>query len=138
MDDIAVPDDVFLALDAHLARLLGRCLAAEYAEVVEGDHLGADEAPLDVAVYLARRSVRYGTAPDGPRPALVGPDGHEADQVQQAVGGGHELQPRRLAEPVGLEELGLFPGVELGHLGLHLAAQRQRDLVGVVGRRGVA
>src|SRR3546814_10276110 len=46
--DIAVLDDVVLALGAHLAGLLGAGLAAAADEVVVGDGLGADEAALEV------------------------------------------------------------------------------------------
>src|SRR5689334_15307397 len=61
VEDVAVADDVVLALRAHLSRLLGALLAAERDVVVVGDRLGADEAALEVGVDDARR-LRSGVA----------------------------------------------------------------------------
>src|SRR5439155_17555093 len=55
VDDVAVLDDVVLALEPELPRLAAPGLAPEAHELLVGDHLGADEAALDVAVDLARR-----------------------------------------------------------------------------------
>ncbi len=50
VDDVAVPDHIVLALGAELPGLLGPLLALAGDEVLVGDHLGADEAPLEVGV----------------------------------------------------------------------------------------
>ena len=66
MDDVAVLDDVVLALEPQLPRLAAPGLAPEPHEVLVGDHLGADEAALDVAVDLARRLEGGRAAADRP------------------------------------------------------------------------
>ena len=71
VDDVAVPDDVVLALETELPRLAAPGLAPEAHEVLVGDHLGADEAALDVAVDLARRLEDRRAAADRPGAALV-------------------------------------------------------------------
>src|SRR5262245_58486733 len=53
VDDVAVLDDVLLALEAQLAGLAALGLAAVVDEVLVVGHLGADEAAFDVAVDLA-------------------------------------------------------------------------------------
>src|SRR2546426_12631773 len=85
MDDVAVLDDVVLAFEAELPRLAAARLAAVADEVVVGDHLGADEAALDVAVHAARAPAGGGAAADGPGSALVLPAREGADQVEQRV-----------------------------------------------------
>ncbi len=90
--DVPVPHHVLLALQAELARLLARLLAAELDEVGVGGDLGPDEAPLDVRVDLAGGLDGDGAAADLPGADLVLADGEEADRVEQA--------PRRLDEAV--------------------------------------
>jgi len=70
VDDVAVAHDVVLALEAELPRLAALRLAAQADEVLVRDHLGADEAALDVAVDLAGRVERGGggSAMRGTRP----------------------------------------------------------------------
>jgi hypothetical protein len=48
--DIALADQVFLALEAQLAGFLGAVLAVVLDKVVVADDLGADEAALKVGV----------------------------------------------------------------------------------------
>src|ERR1700694_6127591 len=50
MDDVAVGDDVILALEPKLAGVARAGLAAERHVVLPGDDLGADEAALEIAV----------------------------------------------------------------------------------------
>ena len=70
MHDVAVADDVLLALEPHLARLLRALLALAGDEVGEGDDLGADEAVLEVGVDHAGRLGRRGAADGWSRRAL--------------------------------------------------------------------
>src|SRR5262245_40694405 len=113
MDDVAVLDHVLLALDPQRAGLLAFGLAAVREEVLEADHLGADEAALDVAVDLARGARRERAARHGPRPTLVGPRGQHADQVDQRERRADEAVYGGLGEPDRREELALFRCVEL-------------------------
>src|SRR5450756_1624100 len=53
-DHVPILHCVLFSFAAHLARCLGRLLAAETDVVVVRDRLGADEAPLEVAVNDAR------------------------------------------------------------------------------------
>src|SRR5580704_2031274 len=50
LQHVAVDHLVILTLDAQLARLLGRLPRAEIEQLVPPDHLGPDEAPLQVRV----------------------------------------------------------------------------------------
>src|SRR5689334_1969638 len=86
VDDVAVGDDVVLAFEPELPRLAAARLAAVTHELVVRDHLGADEAALDVAVDLARGFHGCRAAADRPRPALVLAGGEEADEVEECVG----------------------------------------------------
>src|SRR3990172_11671623 len=95
---VAVLDHVVLALDAELARLAAARLAAELDEVAPVDHLGADEAALDVRVDLARGARRGDAARDRPGAALVGPRGEHADQADQLEGRADEAVPRGLGD----------------------------------------
>ena len=72
VDNVAVLDDVFLAFEADLAVFAARRHRAARDERVVGDHLGADEAALDVACGFRRppaarasraRSTRRGIRP---------------------------------------------------------------------------
>ena len=66
VDDVAVLHDVVLALEPEFPGLAASGLAPEAYEVLVGDHLGADEAALDVAVDLARRLEGGRAAADRP------------------------------------------------------------------------
>src|SRR5450759_4338522 len=54
VDDVAVLDDVLLALGAEQRLLAGGVERTQFAEVVDAHDLGAHEAVLDVAVDAAR------------------------------------------------------------------------------------
>ena len=58
LDDVAVLDDVFLALGPHLAGFLGLGLAAAGDEIGIGDGLGPDEAALEIGMDDAGRFLR--------------------------------------------------------------------------------
>src|SRR5262249_56430768 len=82
MHDVAVGDDVRLALEPHLARLLRAALAAERHIIVVGDGLGADEAALEVGMDDAGRLRRPGAARDRPGRRLLGAGGEIGDQIE--------------------------------------------------------
>ena len=71
MEDVAVLGEVFLALDAHLAGVLGALFALAGDEVLVGDGLGADEAALEVSVDDPGGLRRAGAAADGPGTGLL-------------------------------------------------------------------
>src|SRR5689334_9872374 len=108
VDDVAVAHDVVLALEAELPRLAALRLAAEADEVLVRDHLGADEAALDVAVDLAGGLERRGPAADGPCAALVLARGEKADEVEERVARADEAGAGALGEAeVGEERLAI-------------------------------
>ena len=74
LDDVAVLDDVVLALDAEFAGLAGLGVGAGGNEVVEGDHLGGDEAALEIGVDHpgGRRALGAGGDRPGARLLVVG------------------------------------------------------------------
>src|SRR3546814_13028301 len=85
--DIAVLDDVVLALGAHLAGLLGAGLAAAADEVVVGDGLGADEAALEVGVDDAGGLRRPAVALHGQGARRLRAGGEEGDAVETLIAG---------------------------------------------------
>ena len=69
--DVAVLDDVVLALGSEASGLTRACLSVVLDVVLVGDGLSPDEALLEVAVDLAC-GLRGGVAdPDGPGPGLL-------------------------------------------------------------------
>src|SRR5205814_8835634 len=126
VDDVTVLDDVVLALEPQLPRLAAPRLAPEAHELVVGDHLGADEAALDVAVDLARRLEGRRAAADRPGAALVLAGGEEAHQVEERVAGADEAGARALGEAQIGEERVPVGGLELGDLGREAGGARPR------------
>src|SRR2546423_11880046 len=125
VNDVAVGDGIFLALEARFTGLLALRLAAVADEIVVGDDLGADESLLDVAVDLAGGLLRDGAAPDRPGADFVFARGQKAHQVEQPVGGLHEAVPRRSFETGVAQERGLVLGRQLGDLTLEPTRHRQ-------------
>src|SRR5262249_60132426 len=81
--DVAVLDDVVLALEAHLAGLLGAKLATGSHIVVEGDGFGADEALLEIGMDAAGGARRLGAGLHGPGTRLLGTGGKKRKEVEQ-------------------------------------------------------
>src|SRR3546814_17943690 len=77
MEDVAVVDDVLLALLAHLAGVLGGLLAAQGDEALVVDRLRLDEAALEIGVADAGGFRRRGSLLHGPCAGLLGADGEE-------------------------------------------------------------
>lgn len=65
-DDVAVLDDVFLALQAYLARFARSRVVASRREIVVAHNLRADEAAFEIRVDLASRLWRLCAAADRP------------------------------------------------------------------------
>ena len=83
---IAILHDVILTLDPHLAGGAHGRLGLVLDEVVVLDHLGADEALLEVGVDDAGGLGGLVAAVDGPGAALVGAGRKEGLQAQQVIG----------------------------------------------------
>src|SRR5947208_2522750 len=95
IDDVAVRDRIFLALESRPTRLLAFGFAAVAHEIVVGDDFGADESLLDVAVDLAGGLLGDGAATDRPRADFVLTGREKADQIEEMVGGSYEAIARR-------------------------------------------
>src|SRR5439155_10526792 len=130
---VAVLHDVLLALEAELARFAAFRLAAVPDEVVEGDHLGADEAALDVAVDLAGRLERRRAAADRPGPALVLARSEEAHEVEEMVARTDEPVARARREADVTEESLTVGRLELRDLGFQ--ARGEHESLGPFGGR---
>src|SRR5829696_2197713 len=85
LHDVAVGDLVVLALDAHLADLAGLGPRADGDQLLPVDHLGPDEAALEVRVDDPGALRRLPTGAERPRPALLLAGGEERAQAQQVV-----------------------------------------------------
>src|SRR5207245_5260489 len=126
VDDVAVLHDVLLALETQLPCLATLRLAPVADEIVERDHLGADEPALDVAVDLAGGLERRRAAADGPRAALVLARGEEAHEVEQVVARADEAVARALGESEGVEESSAIGRLESRDPGLERRRGHQR------------
>src|SRR5262249_223240 len=110
IDDVAVGDDVLLALEAELPGLADLGFGLEREQVLDAHHLGADEAALDVRVNLPGRAVGVRALLYRPGAALVGAGGEEADEVQQRERGADEAVAGGLGEAERADELLLLVG----------------------------
>ena len=92
LDDIAVLDDIFLALGALQALGLdGSIVEVVGLEVAVADDAGTDETALEIAVDLTGSLRGLGALADGPCAALLLAVGQEGDEAQQVVAGGDEV-----------------------------------------------
>jgi hypothetical protein len=98
VQDVAVLDLVALALDPHLAGVLGGLLAAERPdEIVVGNGLGADEAALEIAVDDAGGLRCAGAHRDGPGAGFLRADGEVGLKLQERVArADHPVEARLL------------------------------------------
>src|SRR5438309_1325458 len=97
--DLAVADDVILALEPELA------LGADVGErtldgnqLVVAHHLGADEAARDVRVHGPGGVLRARLLGNGPRPYFVLTDGEERDEAEERVAVSEHAPDRRLLQ----------------------------------------
>ncbi len=89
--DIAVLDDVLLALGAHPAFFTGSGIRASLQELVPADSLGSDELVAEIGVDGG--SCLWCSAPalDGPGAGLGLPCREERDEIEQTVTGTDEI-----------------------------------------------
>src|SRR4051812_35423957 len=98
MEDVAVLDDILLAFEPHLAGVLGTLLTLAGDEIRIGDGFGADEALLEIGVDDAGRFRRAAAGAQGPGMRLLGADGEEGEEAEQAVAGADDAVEPRLRE----------------------------------------
>ena len=79
-DNVPIPDDILLALGADQALLSGRSHGARLHQVVVGNDLCPDKAPLKIGVDFPGGLRSLCALGDGPRPALVLTAGQVGDQ----------------------------------------------------------
>ncbi len=63
------------------------------------NHLGADEAALEIGMDRAGRLGGLGAAPHRPGARLLGAGGEEGDEVEQVIARADEAVEARLLEP---------------------------------------
>src|SRR5687767_14458028 len=85
MHDVGLADDVFLALEAQLARLARTGFPLVRDVVVERDGFGADEAALEVGVDHARGLRRRRPGAHGPGAHFLRAGGEESQEAEQPV-----------------------------------------------------
>src|SRR5215813_14422359 len=113
VDDIALLDNVVLALEAHLPGILRARFAFARKVVGERDHLGTDESPLEVGMDDGGRLRRSRPDAHGPGAHLLGPRSKEGLEPEQTVSrADHPVESRFLETELG-EELGTLALIEL-------------------------
>src|SRR5215471_13923030 len=110
---VAVLDDIIGALEAHSPGVPRTLLAAMSGEIGKGDRLGADEAPLEIAVDLAGGLRRLSSLLDGPGVRFFRAGGEEGDQTEEPVAGTNDAGETGLVEAECGEKLALLVVVEL-------------------------
>src|SRR5204863_1172557 len=104
MHDVAVGDDILLALQPQLAGAARAGLTAQRNIVIICERPGADTTLLKVGMDDAGRGRAPGAAMDGPGTGFLRPDGEIGDEVEQLIAGADQpvetgfLKPQRLQE----------------------------------------
>ena len=128
MHDVAVLDDVVLALDGELAGGAAFGFGAVFDEVVVLDDFGADEAFLEVGVDDSGGAGSLVALVDGPGADFGLAGGEVGAQAEQVVGGADQALDARVFQAQLLEEhLALVVTLELGYLGLDLGGDDQHS-----------
>ena len=125
MDDVPVPHRVILALQPPPPGIFRPLLPPASDKILEGDHLGADEAFLEIRVDDPRRLPSGGAPPNRPSADFLLPGGEEGVQPQQLVPGADDPVQPRLPQAQIREELRLFRILQFGDLRLQFAANRR-------------
>src|SRR5947208_8993933 len=87
MDNVAVLNDVLFPFEAKLSCLLALGFASKGDEILIGNHLGTDEAALDVTVDFSCSFPSVGSLRDRRGWASSSPVGRKCDKFQRAVDG---------------------------------------------------
>ena len=126
VDDVAVLNDVLLALEPHFAVIAADGHRAACDQGVVADDFRTDEATGDVAVDFTGRQLRRRVARDRPGAALVLADSEERDVAEQIVAGAnHAIEARRAQSEIGQKHLGVGR-LELRDFELDFAADGDR------------
>src|SRR5437867_11413219 len=125
MDNVAVLDDVLFPFEAKLSCLLALGFASKGDEILIGNHLGADEAALDVTVDFSRSFPSVGSLRDRPCADFVFARGQKTDQIQKGVGRMDKPVSRRLFDADFFQERLAVALFELCDFHFHLAGQGQ-------------
>jgi hypothetical protein len=132
--DIAVLDDVILALGHNLTSSLDAVFITVLTERRVVVHDGLDEGLLEVGVNDTSRSGSLDALADGPLPNLVLTSGEEAAQVQSLAHGSDDLRQTGL----GAQSLALsLSGRIIVHQGQTLLELSRDGKDGVAGRVGL-
>ena len=100
---------------------------AELHQVVEGDHLGLDEALLEVGVDHAGGLGSGGALADRPGPRLLGAGGQVGLQAEGVeADAGEDVEAGLVDAHLGEHLAGLVVAVELDQLGLELRVEEDR------------
>jgi hypothetical protein len=124
VDHVAVLHHVFLAFQPPLAGVLRALLALVVHEIVVGDHLGADEALLEVGVDHAGGLWRGGADAHGPGAHFLHAGGEVGLQVQQLGSRRESRGSGRAPRCRASRRNSALLVLELGDLGLELVADR--------------
>jgi len=134
VDDVAVLDEVVLSFHAHGPPALGSGLRAVAKQLVPADHLGLDEAALEVGVDDARRLGGTEALADHPGAAFVLAHREVALQPEERESLPDQLVQAGLGEPDGGEEvdgkdnsIALSAGVSIPKACYHPCRARQSD-----------
>lgn len=108
-DHIAVPHNVFFSFGADQALFLGHGHRSAGDQIVVGDDLGADKAPLEIGVNFPRRLPGLSSPPGWSRPAprAVPPSGRKSGRAAGNSPG--SAGPGRKSPAQARRETGLFP-----------------------------
>src|SRR5260370_24417545 len=94
--NVAILDEVFLALGPHLAGLLGGLFAAAGYEILVGNGLGPDETVFEIRMDDAGRFRGLGPASHGPGAGFLGPHSEAPNEGDRALAGAEYPGPSRL------------------------------------------
>src|SRR3984957_3703090 len=134
--DVGLVHYVLPALAAEAPRGAQRLHGLVLHVILVRDHLGPDEAPLDVAVNRARRLGSLRPLANRPGTSFLFARGEERHQAEQLVGFGRQIVEGAALDAQLPTKLGRLGFREPGQLGFDLAAEndgppalRERDLL---------
>ena len=120
-NDIAVPDDVLLALDSYKAFISGRGVGTRIEKFLIVNDLSLDETALEIRMDLARRLRGLAADRDRPRPRLILAGRQIAHKAEQLIGSGDQLLETGLFDAKVGKELLLLLVIKLSDLLLDLS-----------------
>ena len=122
--DVAVVENVFLALESIFPRLARRRHAAEFGEIVVGNDFGFDEAFFEIRMDHAGGLRSFPPFLDRPGANFFFPRGEVSHQPEESVGTLDERGYAGVVDPEILQKLLRFLWRKVDQLGLDLRADR--------------